>query len=102
MASNGHKLAKKKISLDIRKKFLHRGRSYSGPVAERACTASNLGDTQTLSGRDSEKLDLALTSSGAWCQAICMETNWELSGAATDMPLSVPSSGWNRENQSRG
>lgn len=71
MASNGHKLAKKKIHLDIRKQFLHRGRSHAGPVAQRACSVSILGDTQTLSGRDCEKPDLALMSSGAWCQVVC-------------------------------
>lgn len=65
MASNGHKLAKKKIHLDIRKQFLHRGRSYAGPIAQTTCSVSNLGDTEILSGRDSEKLDLALMSSGA-------------------------------------
>lgn len=92
MASSGHKLAKKKIHLDMRKQFLHRGRSHAGPLAQRACNVSNLGYTQTLSGRDSEKLDLALMPSGAWCQvvcqALCMEMNWELSGAAADMPFS--------------
>lgn len=71
MASNGHKMAKKKIHLDIGKQFLHRGRLHDGPVAQRACSVSILGDTQALSGRDSEKPDLTLMSSGAWCQGIC-------------------------------
>lgn len=70
-ASNEYKLARKKIHLDIRKKFLHRGRTHAGLVAQRACSVSIHGDTQTVSGRDPEKPDLAFMSSGTWCQAVC-------------------------------
>lgn len=101
MTSNGHKLAKKKIRLDIRKQFLHRGRSHAGPVAQRACSVSILGDTQTQSGKDSEKSCPLVHGARSFAE-FCMEMNWELSGTAADMPLSAPSSGWSRENQSRG
>lgn len=104
MASNEHKLARKKIHLDIKKQFLHRGRTHAGLVAQKACSVSILGDTQTLSGGDSQKPDLALMSSVHGTRPFakfCVEMNQELSGAAIDMPLSVPSSGWSRKNQSR-